>query len=64
MSLKERLLCTTPMENAPCHVKYIGLFHFISIQGDGCRIPGVPWKNRTPWGMSVKSGFTRLIGFK
>ena len=33
------------------------VFHFISIQGDGSKIPGNPRKNRIPWDKSVNSSF-------
>ena len=39
-------------------MKYIGLFHFVTIQGNG--LPGLPKKNRIPWGKSVNSNFPGL----
>ena len=37
----------------------IGPFHFISIQG-GCKILGLPYKERIPWGRSINLSFPEL----
>ena len=36
---------------------YIGLSHFISIQGDGCKFPGPLQYNRLPGDHSVNFNF-------
>ena len=41
--------------------KYTGLFHFISMQECGCKIPGLPWKNRIPMDR-VGGGKMSMVG--
>ena len=42
-------------------MKWSGLFHFISTQGDGYKIPGLPGNKVIPWGWLRKFGFWLVL---